>query len=268
MALVKEERLRNMLESFKKVYIAYSGGVDSSYLLAIALQVIGSEGVVSVTFRSDLNPVGEVESAAKFARNIGAVQRIVDVDLCSNEEFAINSLERCYVCKKILFNQLLKMAGEKEQCVVLDGSNASDLNDFRPGMKALNELSIRSPLLECGLGKNDIRLLSRQHQFPTWDRLSTACLASRFPHGERITDIKLNRVAKAEQFLRRSGISGNLRVRSHGDLARVEIDREAIPFHISLLIKNIKQLEKIGFRYVTLDLSGFKSGSMNLYSDQ
>jgi len=130
LALVKEKRLRKTLKSFNQVYIAYSGGVDSSYLLAIALQVLGYDCVVSVTFRSTLNPCGEVETAAAFAQTIGATHKIVDVDLLSNEDFAVNSLERCYVCKKLIFNQLLKMANRDAQYIVIDGSNANDLSEF------------------------------------------------------------------------------------------------------------------------------------------
>lgn len=262
-AIAGSEKLKALLRSYESAVVAFSGGVDSSLLLSSAASVMEPKMLLAVTFKSVLNPPGEIEDAAKLAADLKAAHRIIAIDPCSDAGFTANSLERCYICKKLLFSRLFEIAENEGFDVVLEGSNADDPDDYRPGLRAVKELGVQSPLLEAGLGKAEIRFLSRQAGLPSWDKPSAACLASRIPYGEEITPEKLKQVAAAESVLREMGIEGNLRVRRHGKLARIEVDESAFKLVTARRGEIKEKLKEAGFSYVTLDLSGFRSGSLN-----
>lgn len=263
-ALAGAEKLSSLLRRYESAVVAFSGGVDSSLLLSSAVAVMGREMVLAVTFKSPLNPQREVEDAAELAEALQAKHRVINLDPCSEADFSANPPERCYICKKLLFSELVTLAENEGFYVVLEGSNADDPDDYRPGLRAVKELGVHSPLLEAGLGKAEVRYLSKRQGLPTWDKPSAACLASRIPYGEEITPQKLEQVAAAESFLREMGIAGNLRVRRHGSLARIEVDESAFGLVRTRRGEIEEKLKEIGFTYVTLDLSGFRSGSLNI----
>nr|WP_073255950.1 ATP-dependent sacrificial sulfur transferase LarE [Caldanaerovirga acetigignens] len=260
----KLEKLKDMIKNLGRVIVAFSGGVDSTFLLKVCLDVLGKENVLAVTARSSTYPARELEEAKELAKSFGANHEIIVSEELEVPGFSENPPERCYYCKKELFGQLVKIASERGFNFVLDGSNADDAGDFRPGMKAKDELGVKSPLKEAGLTKAEIRTLSQKMGLPTWNKPSFACLASRFPYGERITEEKLNRVGRAEDLLSELGFV-QYRVRSHGDLARIEVSSEEIErfFEKSLREKVVAEFKKLGFVYVSLDLTGYRTGSMN-----
>ncbi len=259
----KEYKLEELLLTFNRVLVAFSGGVDSTYLLGKTLEVLGREQVLAVTVLSALTPDCEVEEAASFALKLNAHHCSLDVNIIADHEFKANSPERCYICKRIIFGKLFEIAEVKGCHAVFDGSNADDLSDYRPGLRAAWEMGVRSPLQEVNLAKDEIRYLSRLNGYPGWDKPATACLASRLPYGEPITVEKLKRVAAAESFLREVGVKGDLRVRCHGNLARLEVNSISIECILKQRESITAALQKMGFEYISLDLSGFKSGSMN-----
>ena len=263
MALEKEKKLLKLLGSCERALVAYSGGVDSSYLLYKAVQALGRDNVLAVTVQSELSPPEEIEEAAKNALTMNIGHQVLIIDLLKIPGIVENSPERCYICKNYIYNNLRGFAEENNYAVVLDGSNADDKDEYRPGLRALKELGIKSPLVEAGLGKKEIRYLSKQAGLITWDKPAAACLASRLCYGDKITPAKLELVARAEQHLRRLGVKDNIRVRYHGNLARIEIDDKDIDLLISNRELVVNELGKLGFLYVTLDLSGFQSGSMD-----
>ena len=256
----KESALTERIKAAGKLAVAFSGGVDSTYLLYKAHEVLGDD-CIAVTVKSLVLTFQEFDSTTSFCEKIGVKHIVVDFDVFSIPEFVNNPPDRCYYCKKILFGKILEAV---PGYVVTDGSNADDKDDYRPGMKALEELGIASILKDSGLSKSDIRTLSKQAGLSTWDMPSAACLASRIAYGEKITPESLMRVAYAEKIIRDLGFSG-IRVRVHGDLARIE----ALPDDIPLLTyehtrKEIsKELKRLGFRYVTIDADGYRTGSMN-----
>lgn len=262
-----EEKYAALQESFRQMWsvvIAYSGGVDSTLLARVAHDVLG-ERMLAVTAIDSLGVNRELNTAAEFcSRNGIPHQELVRKEL-DIPGFAENPTNRCYLCKHNLFEGFLRLAKEQGYAYVAEGSNLDDLGDYRPGMRAIRELGVRSPLREAGLTKEEIRTLSRQLGLPTWNKPSTACLASRFVYGERITEEKLSRVGRAEQLLAELGF-GQLRVRIHGEnLARIEIlpedfDKLQDP---ALRGEIVRRFREYGFTYVTLDLQGFRSGSMN-----
>ena len=263
-ALKKERQLVELLSSIDEVVlVAFSGGVDSTYLLSKAAQVIGQERVIAVTFDSELYLPGETEAAAVLAQKLPVKHLILNTDPLTDREFRANTPERCYFCKHKIYSKLLGIAAEKGLAVVLDGSNADDTADYRPGMRALEELGIRSPLLEVSLNKAEIRELSRRAGLSTWNKPAAACLASRFPYGDEITDHKLKQVAEAECFLRQLGVKHDLRVRCHGNLARIEVNKDDLDSILTWREIIVANLQELGFVYITLDLGGFESGSMN-----
>lgn len=252
-----------MLSSWPKVAVAYSGGVDSTFLLAVAAEELGANAI-ALTVRSPFVPRSELESATAFCEERGIRQVIMDVDPLEDETIRANSPNRCYLCKALLFRQMGCVADDLGYDVVVDGSNADDKEDYRPGMQALQEAGIVSPLLEVGLTKQDIRYLSQQLGLPTWDKPSMACLASRIPYDTVLDARTLRTVEAAEQCLARLGFD-QVRVRVHGDLARVEVASEALEQMLASEVRMalVSHLKELGFCYVCLDLEGYRVGSMN-----
>lgn len=257
----KYEALRCSLAALGSVAVAFSAGVDSTFLLKTAADVLGDKAV-AVTAQSVFIPAREQDEAILFCREHGIRHFVVTADVLSVEGVAANPPDRCYRCKRALFALFLEKAKALGIPYVAEGSNTDDLGDYRPGMKAIAELGILSPLRDAGLGKQEIRALSREIGLPTWDKPSYACLASRFVYGEPIDPGRLKMVEKAEEKLRSMGLR-QLRVRLHGDLARIEIMPDKIPFLAEKREEIAGYLRSLGFRYVTLDLDGFASGSMN-----
>lgn len=263
MALSKERQLEQFLSGFKSALVAFSGGVDSAYLLSSALKVIGSDQIKAVTVSSVLSQPGETEKAKALAQKLKAKHYVLNLDPLAEIEFSANRPDRCYYCKRQIFTRLLEIASVEGYSTVLDGSNADDQADHRPGLRALKELKVYSPLKEFSLGKEEIRALAKHAGLAVWNKQSDACLASRFPYGEKITEHKLKRVAEAELFLRQLGVKENLRVRCHGSLARIEVDNTEMQILLGSRAAVTAKMQKLGFAYVTLDLNGFESGSMN-----
>lgn len=259
----KYESLKTLLGDLGGVVIAYSGGADSSLLLKVAVDVLGPRAL-AITATSPTYPPKEVEEATRLARELGARHRIIGTDELETEAFANNPPERCYYCKTELFQKLVAIACEEGLPVVADGANVDDVGDYRPGLRAGAELGVRSPLREAGLGKDDVRAISRELGLPTWDKPSFACLASRFPYGDRITAENLKQVAAAEQVLRGLGFQ-QIRVRHHGDTARIEVDPAEFPaiIHPERRDRIVRAFRELGYLYVTLDLAGYRTGSMN-----
>jgi len=247
----------------KSVLVAYSGGVDSTFLLKIAQEELG-DTVLAVTMRSEIHPLGEITVAKKMAQRFKVKHLIIDTEILLNKEFINNPKERCYICKKELFSQIKEIAKEHNLNFVLDGSNYDDLNDYRPGMKAVRELKIRSPLQEALLTKDDIRLLSKEMDLPTWKKPSNSCLATRLPYGDKIILEKLKRIERAEEIIHNLGIE-QVRVRCHNNLARIEVREKDLLFLLEedLRKRIILQFKKLGFVHITIDLQGYRTGSMN-----
>ena len=262
-ALAKLERLRERLRVIGSAVVAFSSGVDSTFLLRVAHEELG-ERVIAATIRSHTFPKRELDEAAAFCRAEGVRHEVIDSEELDIPGFAENPPDRCYHCKRELFGRLLAFALENGLAAVLEGSNIDDDGDYRPGRRAIRELGIVSPLHEAGLTKAEIRALSRDMGLPTSDKPSFACLASRFPYGERITAAALARVEKAEQWLLDAGFGlRQLRVRSHGDLARIEVPSDDIPRLAARAAEIAAAFKEFGFAYVTLDLRGYRTGSMN-----
>jgi len=261
----KYENLKSFLKSLGSVAIAYSGGVDSTFLVKVAYDVLGDKAL-AVTATSSTYPKRELEDAKKFIKEIGAKHIIIESEELEIEGFNKNPVDRCYYCKKELFEKIWKVAKAHGIEYVADGSNFDDLNDFRPGMKAACELNVVSPLKVAGLTKEDIRKLSKELELPTWDKPAFACLSSRIPYGERITKEKLSMIEKAEEYLLGLGFK-QVRVRYHQDkLARIEIGKDEMEKFLNIkLIESVRnKFKELGFLYITLDLEGYRTGSMNL----
>jgi len=261
----KRDRLYAIVEELGSVAVAYSGGVDSTYLLAACLEVLGPGQVLAVTADSPTYPAGERAEAQEVARQLGARWRILHTRELDDPRFAGNPPDRCYYCKAELFEEIWAIARQEGLQNVVYGATLDDLGDYRPGMRAAREWGARAPLLEAGLGKSEVRELSRRMGLPTWDKPALACLASRFPYGMTITAARLRQVSAAEDFLRRELGLRQLRVRHHDAVARLEVEPEDMARFVE---ENTRQrvvaaLKELGYTYVTLDLAGFRSGSMN-----
>lgn len=260
----KTASVKDLLAGCGSVLVALSGGVDSSVMLSLAADRLGASRVLAATVRSEVTFPRELELAVQVARMCGVAHRVIEVCDLSRPEFMANTPERCYHCKLNRFSLLKNLARDLGLGAVIDGSNASDRGDYRPGMRALAELGVRSPLLECGITKDEVRLLAGYYGLPNRDKPSDACLASRFPYGTPITREGLSMVAQGEAGLRSLGLS-QCRLRHHGNTARIE----AAPGEFSLLLEPkqrlalVKALKEMGYVYVTLDLEGFRSGSLN-----
>ncbi len=257
-------KLQNLLKSYQSVLVAYSGGVDSTFLLKVARDTLG-DNVLAVIARSPTYPESEVREAEATCETMGVRRCVIETDEFSDENFISNPRERCYFCKKELFSKLLEIAKAENIPYVLDGSNFDDKSDFRPGQRASYELGIRSPLMGLSFTKEDIRRFSRGLGLVTADKPSYACLASRIPYGTRITREILKRIETGEEFLRGLGFN-QLRVRHHDAIVRIEVEPEAMAdlLNDDLRVQVAKKFEELGYTYVTFDLKGFRSGSMNL----
>ncbi|MGI1658702.1 MAG: ATP-dependent sacrificial sulfur transferase LarE [Desulfitobacterium sp.] len=258
----KLNQLKQIIKEMESAVVAFSGGVDSTFLLKVTHEVLG-DNCLAIIGESETMPTTDYNNALQQVKEFGADYLIIKTEEMTKEEFVKNPQNRCYHCKNELFTKLLTIAQEKKIQWVLDGSNADDLKDYRPGMQAARALGVRSPLQEAGLTKEEIRQLSKEMGLSTWDKPSSPCLSSRFPYGEEITLEKLQRVERAESLLKDLGFK-NLRVRHHQDMARLEIPQEDFPKLMELDPEVIVEpLKELGFTYVTLDLEGFRSGSLN-----
>lgn len=259
----KLDNLKNRLEELGSIVVAYSGGVDSNFLLKVAKDTLGDK-VIAVTLKAMMHSKVEIEESKEYAKKFGVKHIVVNVEKFDIEEFLENGPKRCYYCKKAVFNKIKEVANENNIKYVADGTNLSDLGDYRPGLIALDELDIISPLKESGLTKEDIRLLSKEMGLSTHNKPAFACLATRIPYGTRITDEMLRMIEKGEQYLIELGFS-QFRVRHHGDIARIEVEKAEIHkfFSNDILEKTNNKFKEIGFKYTTLDMNGYSMGSMN-----
>jgi uncharacterized protein len=260
----KYERLKKIIEEMGSIVIGFSGGVDSTLLLKVAHDIL-KDKVIAVIGKSETYPEEEFNEAIKLAEFIGARYKIVTTEETDNLKFAENPPDRCYYCKTELFSKLKEIAEAEGIRWIADGTNADDVKDFRPGLRAVKENNIRSPLLEAGLTKNEIRELSRLLGLPTWDKPSFACLSSRFPYGMPIDREKLKKIDKAESFLRKLGLKV-FRVRLIDEnTVRIETGKEEFKkfFEDDFRVKVVNEFKNLGFIYITLDLEGYRTGSMN-----
>ena len=259
----KYKLLKKQIQEYESLCVAFSGGVDSTFLLFVAYNVLGNR-TMAITVRSSMYPKRELKEAEEFAKNLGVHHLCIDANEYSIPEFVQNDKERCYYCKKAIFTKIQESAKKFGINQVADGSNGDDTFDYRPGMRAIKELQVVSPLKEAGLTKEEIRILSKEEGLPTWDKPSMACLASRIPYGMAITPEQLLQVEKGENYLLQQGFT-QFRVRHHGNLARIEVsphEQEKF-FQPDFVQELVAYFKKIGYLYVTLDLQGYRTGSMN-----
>lgn len=257
----KFQNLKKYIKSLKSAAVAFSSGVDSTFLLKVAHDVLGNN-VLALTMKSSLCPAKEYVKAVEFCRDRGIEHVTVEMDETCIKGFVKNPENRCYLCKREIFKSFLNRASLRGLACVIEGSNLDDTKDYRPGLRALEELNIISPLLECALTKEEIRVLSKREGLSTWDKPSFACLASRIPYGEVITKEKLKMIENAEDVLRSLGFS-QFRVRCHNHIARIEILCGEFEKLLSVREKVAADFKSFGFKYVTMDLLGYRTGSLN-----
>lgn len=260
----KLNALRKTVQKYEKVLIAFSGGVDSTFLLKVCTDVLGKENVIAATAVSDTYTKDELKYAKSVTADLGVAHILLETDEMSDSSFVSNTPERCYSCKKHLFSSLRDIAEAHSIECLADASNTDDEDDYRPGRRAAKEFSVKSPLIEVGMTKQDIRRYSRRLGMTSWDKPANPCLASRIPYGCKITRNKLEMIQRAEMFVRRAGIR-NVRVRHHGKLARIEVLQKDIKKLIGkkLRAKVIDYLKELGFTWITVDLEGYRQGSLN-----
>ncbi|MEM0467405.1 MAG: ATP-dependent sacrificial sulfur transferase LarE [Candidatus Thermoplasmatota archaeon] len=264
MQRILQEKLSNLkttLKQLHRVAVAYSGGVDSTFLITVAYEILGSD-VVAITVVSPMYTPQECLQAQKYAKTLGIQHIMIKNDILKNKHVVNNSKNRCYYCKRDLFKKIQEVARKNNISTVLDGSNADDHFDYRPGQKALDELGVLSPLRDVGLTKQEIRQLSKQYHLTTWALPADACLASRFPYGVQITKRRLQQVYRAETYLKQLGLT-IVRVRYHEDIARIEVEQKDFPIILRNAADISNYFKRIGFHYSTLDIQGYRRGSMN-----
>lgn len=261
---LKLKDLKSYIKNLNKIAVAYSSGVDSTFLLKVAHDIL-QDNVLAITVKSEIFPKHELEQSIQFCNQEGIHQVIYPFDALSINGFSSNPQNRCYLCKKELFNNIISVANNYGFSHICEGSNVDDLSDYRPGLKAIQELNIKSPLREVDLYKSEIRELSKELGLKTWDKPSFACLSSRFVYGETITKDKLSRVERAENYLLSSGFT-QFRVRIHGEnLARIEILPSEFEKLLSIRTDLIEKFKYFGFDYISMDLLGYRTGSMNIF---
>jgi uncharacterized protein len=260
----KQSRLQEILESLGKVVVAYSGGVDSTFLLKAAVDTLGAENVLAVIASGMTLPGSQYERAIEIAKDIGAAVETIETDEMADAKFVANKADRCFHCKSHLFGELFDLAKKKGYENVIYGANVEDFADYRPGHRAAEAFGAKAPLAEAGLTKAEIRELSRRLGLPTADIPASPCLASRIAYGLEVTAERLEQIEKAEEFLRVFGLV-EFRVRHHGDIARIEVHREDFEKVLTDAVQKriVERLKSLGFKYITLDLQGFRSGSLN-----
>ena len=258
----KQKRLREILEEMESIAVAYSGGVDSTLLLKLAYDSLGDERVVALTAVSASLPKHELEEAQALAGQIGARHILIESHETEDPGYLANMPNRCYYCKSHVYERLLEYAQGEGYGSVVDGTNADDMNDHRPGRQAALERGVRSPLQEAGLSKAEIRNLAHALELPNWNKPSAACLSSRIPYGTSISLEMLSQVERAELAFKEMDF-GQLRVRHHDDIARIEVEPDVFEEVLAHRDQIIEELQALGYTYVTLDLAGFRSGSMN-----
>jgi len=258
----KFDSLRSGLRRLGRLAIAYSGGVDSTFLLRVASETLGPENVLAITAASPVTPASEMRRAQEMAAQMGVTHLVVQSGEFADAGFRSNPPDRCYICKRIRFEQLIALARERGFEHLADGTNVDDMGDYRPGLKAAEELGVLSPLRDAGMGKADIRAASRLLGLPTADLPSFACLASRVPYGTPLTEAVLARIERGEEMLSQLGLH-QYRLRDHGDMARIEVPPEDFALLLAQRESLVQQLKQLGYHYVTLDLAGYRTGSMN-----
>jgi uncharacterized protein len=265
-ALQRERELIEWLQSHDSLLLGFSGGVDSAYLACVAIEAVGAERFLAVIGRSASYPAEQWQTAREVAARAGIQVLEVDTHEMDDPRYVANPTNRCYFCKSELWSVLERVRAERGIATIIDGTNADDLSDHRPGKKAATEQGIRSPLAELGFTKEEIRELSRARGIPTWSQPSSPCLSSRLPYGTPVTVTRLSAVERAERSLRELGVSGNLRVRHHGDTARVEMDLAELELWSddARAAKLTSAVREAGFAHVVLDPRGFRSGSLNV----
>ncbi|MDD5530445.1 MAG: ATP-dependent sacrificial sulfur transferase LarE [bacterium] len=264
----KLDILKTNLKKFGSVVVAYSGGVDSTLLLKVAKDTLPSDKVLAVTGSSVFYPDSEIEFAKKMAKKLSVKHIVIEENPLNNPKIYSNPEDRCYWCKSDLFAHIAVIAKTNNLNYILDGTNSDDIKDFRPGMKACKKYNVYSPLKDSKLSKRDIRILSKEYGLPTWDKPAFPCLASRFPYGDKITGHKLKMVELAEKYLLDLGLK-EVRVRHHSNIARIEVKEKDINFFINAPTRKqiVKKFKAIGYAYVTLDIEGYRTGSMNISRD-